>query len=104
MTRQLAPLLYAERDERKLRMAGQETYRHAVAQMTEASTKSARATGTRSRRHRLLRPAPGERADHHGVADALGVPHERVSFNVEWTATRPRHRSRSRSRELSATG
>src|SRR5206468_12348282 len=32
-----AALLYAERDERKLRMDGQEVYRHAVRRMTEAT-------------------------------------------------------------------
>ena len=33
-----APLLYAGRDERKLRMDGQEVYRHAVRRMTEATS------------------------------------------------------------------
>ena len=82
---QLAPLLYAERDERKLRMAGQETYRHAVAQMTEASTKVLERLGLAPADIDYFVPHQANARIITAVADALGVPHERVSFNVEWT-------------------
>jgi 3-oxoacyl-[acyl-carrier-protein] synthase-3 len=82
---ELAPLLYAERDERKLRMAGQETYRHAVARMTEASTVLLERLGLEAGEIDYFVPHQANARIISAVADALGVPHERVSFNVEWT-------------------
>jgi 3-oxoacyl-[acyl-carrier-protein] synthase-3 len=82
----LADLLYAERTGRRLHMAGQEVYRHAVARMTEAATAALASAG--------IEPAAIDYFVAHqanariitAVADALDVPHERVSFNVERTA------------------
>jgi 3-oxoacyl-[acyl-carrier-protein] synthase-3 len=83
---ELADTLFAEREQPKLRMAGQQVYRHAVARMTEAA-------------HAVLErnDVSVEQVDYFvahqanarivaAVADSLGVPHEKVSFNVEHTA------------------
>ncbi len=45
---------------------GRQTYRHAVAQMTEASTKVLERQRRHASRRRLLRRPPGQRAHHHG--------------------------------------
>jgi 3-oxoacyl-[acyl-carrier-protein] synthase-3 len=83
---QLAPLLYAERDERKLRMAGQETYRHAVARMTEAARDLLARLELDASEIDYFVPHQANARIVTAVADALGVQHERVSYNVEWTA------------------
>ena len=83
---ELAPLLYAEREERKLRMAGQETYRHAVARMTEATQVLLGRLGLDASQIDYFVPHQANARIVTAVADALGVAHERVSFNVEWTA------------------
>lgn len=82
----LAELLYAERDERRLRMAGQEVYRHAVARMVEATERLLGRLGVEAREIDLFVAHQANARIVSAVADALGVPHERVSFNVEWTA------------------
>jgi 3-oxoacyl-[acyl-carrier-protein] synthase-3 len=82
----LAELLYAQRDERLLRMAGQEVYRHAVARMTEATERLLGRLGVDPSEIDLFVAHQANARIVSAVADALGVPHERVSFNVEWTA------------------
>ena len=82
----LASLLYAERDERRLRMAGQEVYRHAVARMVEATEQLLARTGVSAAQIDVFVAHQANARIVSAVADALGVPHERVSFNVEWTA------------------
>jgi 3-oxoacyl-[acyl-carrier-protein] synthase-3 len=82
----LAELLFAERDERLLRMAGQEVYRHAVSRMTQATARLLERTGVQAQSIDLFVPHQANARIITAVADALGVPHERVSFNVEWTA------------------
>jgi 3-oxoacyl-[acyl-carrier-protein] synthase III len=82
----LAPLLYAERDQRLLRMAGQEVYRHAVARMSEASAHLLERLGIDASEIDYFVPHQANARIVAAVADALGVAHERVSFNVEWTA------------------
>jgi 3-oxoacyl-[acyl-carrier-protein] synthase-3 len=82
----LAELLFAERDERLLRMAGQEVYRHAVSRMTEATVRLLERSGVEAQSIDLFVPHQANARIITAVADALGVPHERVSFNVEWTA------------------
>ena len=59
-----ADLLYAERDERMLRMQGSEVYRHAVRRMTAATREALERAGQDRRRHRPLRRPPGQRAHH----------------------------------------
>jgi 3-oxoacyl-[acyl-carrier-protein] synthase-3 len=83
---ELAPLLYAERDRPLLRMAGQEVYRHAVARMTEASERLLERLGLDASSIDFFVPHQANARIVAAVADALDVPHERVSFNVELTA------------------
>jgi 3-oxoacyl-[acyl-carrier-protein] synthase-3 len=82
----LAELLYAERGTPLLRMAGQEVYRHAVARMTEASEKLLERLEIDAASIDYFVPHQANARIVTAVADALGVAHERVSFNVEWTA------------------
>jgi 3-oxoacyl-[acyl-carrier-protein] synthase III len=82
----LGELLFAERDERRLRMAGQEVYRHAVARMTEATEQLLERLDVQASRIDLFVAHQANARIVTAVADAIGVPHERVSFNVEWTA------------------
>ena len=84
---ELAETLYAERDERKLRMAGQaglppcgRAHDRGGARRARAQRRQRRPTSTTSS------PIRRTRGSSRAVADALGVPHEKVSFNVEWTA------------------
>ncbi len=81
----LASLLYADRDEGVLRMAGQEVYRHAVARMTEASEAVLERLGIDAASIDYFVPHQANARIVGAVADSLGVPHDRVSFNVEWT-------------------
>ncbi|MGH2852070.1 MAG: beta-ketoacyl-ACP synthase III [Solirubrobacteraceae bacterium] len=82
----LRELLFAERESPRLRMAGQEVYRHAVARMTEAAKQAlARNDVTIADVDYFVAHQANARIVT-AVADALGVPHEKVSFNVEWTA------------------
>jgi 3-oxoacyl-[acyl-carrier-protein] synthase-3 len=83
---ELAPLLYAERERPLLRMAGQEVYRHAVARMTEASERLLERLGLDASSIDFFVPHQANARIVAAVADALDVPHERVSFNVELTA------------------
>jgi 3-oxoacyl-[acyl-carrier-protein] synthase-3 len=83
---ELRELLYAERDTRQLRMAGQEVYRHAVARMTEAAQQVLARNGVAIEEVDYFVAHQANARIVTAVADALGVPHEKVSFNVEWTA------------------
>jgi len=83
---ELADTLYAERDDPKLRMAGQQVYRHAVARMTEAAQEVLARAGVGAEQVDYFVAHQANARIVAAVADALGVPHERVSFNVEWTA------------------
>jgi len=80
----LADTLYAEREGPRLRMAGQQVYRHAVHRMTEAAQEVLAANGVSEVDYFVAHQANARIVS--AVADALGVPHEKVSFNVEWTA------------------
>jgi 3-oxoacyl-[acyl-carrier-protein] synthase-3 len=82
----LAPLLYAERQGPLLRMAGQEVYRHAVARMSEATARLLGRLELDASSIDFFVPHQANARIVTAVADSLGVPHERVSFNVEWTA------------------
>jgi 3-oxoacyl-[acyl-carrier-protein] synthase-3 len=81
-----ADTLYAERDERLLRMDGQAVYRHAVARMTEAARQALERNGIAIDAVDLFVAHQANARIITAVADALGVPHEKVSFNVERTA------------------
>ncbi len=82
----LADTLYAERDVRLLQMAGQQVYRHAVARMTEAAQQVLARNGVSIDDVDYFVAHQANARIVSAVADALGVPHEKVSFNVEWTA------------------
>ena len=98
----LADTLFAERDEPKLRMAGQQVYRHAVARMSEKRADWERAAEVLGKIVEQSTDAAGNGVGvdevayfvaHQAnarivaaVADSLGIAHEKVSFNVEWTA------------------
>jgi 3-oxoacyl-[acyl-carrier-protein] synthase-3 len=82
----LADTLYAERDAPKLQMAGQQVYRHAVARMTEATQELLARNGVEVEQVDYFVAHQANARIVAAVADALGVPHEKVSFNVEWTA------------------
>ena len=78
--------LYAEREERKLRMSGQAVYRHAVARMTEAAEQVLQRNGVTASEVDYFVAHQANARIVSAVAEALGVPLEKVSFNVEWTA------------------
>jgi len=82
----LADTLYAERETPRLRMAGQQVYRHAVARMTEAAQEVLARNGVAPDEVDYFVAHQANARIVTAVADALGVPHEKVSFNVEWTA------------------
>ncbi len=82
----LADTLYAERDVPRLQMAGQQVYRHAVARMTEATLRVLARNGVSVGEVDYFVAHQANARIVSAVADALGVPHEKVSFNVEWTA------------------
>ena len=83
---ELSELLFAEREERKLRMAGQTVYRHAVARMTEAAREALERNGVEVADVDLFVAHQANARIITAVLDSLGVPHEKASFNVEWTA------------------
>ena len=81
-----ADLLYAERDERVLRMQGSDVYRHAVRRMTAASREALERAGrtvedidlfvAHQANIRIIEAAAGE----------LGIPREKVVINVDRVA------------------
>ena len=82
----LADTLYAELGERKLRMAGQQVYRHAVARMAEATQQVLERNGLLAGQIDYFVAHQANARIITAVAEALGVPLEKVSFNVESTA------------------
>jgi 3-oxoacyl-[acyl-carrier-protein] synthase-3 len=82
----LADTLYAQRENPRLRMIGQQVYRHAVARMTEASQEVLERAGVSVEEIDYFVAHQANARIVAAVADALGLAHERVSFNVEWTA------------------
>ena len=83
---ELADTLYAERELPKLRMAGQQVYRHAVARMAEAAQQVLERNGVGIDEVDYFVAHQANARIVSAVAESLGVPHEKVSFNVEWTA------------------
>ena len=83
---ELADTLYAEREQPKLRMAGQQVYRHAVARMAEAAQQVLERNGVGIDEVDYFVAHQANARIVAAVADALGIAHEKVSFNVEWTA------------------
>jgi 3-oxoacyl-[acyl-carrier-protein] synthase III len=81
-----ADLLYAEADERLLRMEGREVYRHAVRRMVEATEAAlARCRLTASDLDLFVAHQANARIVE-AAADELGLPRERVALNVDHVA------------------
>ena len=78
-----ADLLYAERDERLLRMHGREVYRHAVKRMTEATEAALRRSGLQAADVDLFVAHQANARIVEAAATAVGVPADRVILNVD---------------------
>jgi len=79
-------LLYAERDERLLRMEGQEVYRHAVERMVEATAEALTRAGLTVDDIDVLIVHQANQRIIDAAARRLGVPEEKVFANVETIA------------------
>ncbi|MDP2712730.1 MAG: beta-ketoacyl-ACP synthase III [Solirubrobacteraceae bacterium] len=79
-------LLYAGRDERLLRMEGQEVYRHAVERMVEATAEALRRAGMTVDDVDLLVVHQANQRIIESAARRLGVPEEKVFLNVDTIA------------------
>ena len=81
-----ADLLYAERDERLLRMQGREVYRHAVQRMAEATAAALRRAGLEAGDVDLFVAHQANSRIVEAAAAAVGVPTDRVALNVDRVA------------------
>jgi 3-oxoacyl-[acyl-carrier-protein] synthase-3 len=79
-------LLYAERDERLLRMEGQEVYRHAVERMVEATAEALKRAGLTVDDVDVLIVHQANQRIIDAAARRLGVPEAKVFANVETIA------------------
>jgi 3-oxoacyl-[acyl-carrier-protein] synthase-3 len=81
-----ADLLYAERDERMLRMEGREVYRHAVRRMVGASREALERAGRTVEDIDLFVAHQANVRIIETAAAELGLPREKVAINVDRTA------------------
>jgi 3-oxoacyl-[acyl-carrier-protein] synthase-3 len=79
-------LLYAEIDERLLRMEGREVYRHAVARMVEATESALQRAGIGIGEVDVFVAHQANARIIEAVARRLGVPEEKVVVNVDTVA------------------
>jgi 3-oxoacyl-[acyl-carrier-protein] synthase-3 len=79
-------LLYAEVDERKLRMEGREVYRHAVARMVEATSEALDASGLTPQDIDLFVAHQANARIIEAAAAELGLPRDRIAINVDRVA------------------
>jgi 3-oxoacyl-[acyl-carrier-protein] synthase III len=79
-------LLYADRDERLLRMEGQEVYRHAVERMVEATREAMKVAELTIDDIDLLIVHQANQRIIDAAARRLGVPEEKVFVNVDTIA------------------
>ncbi|HEV7751931.1 MAG TPA: beta-ketoacyl-ACP synthase 3 [Baekduia sp.] len=79
-------LLYADNEDRKLRMEGREVYRHAVARMTEATTEALAGCGLGVDDLDLFVAHQANSRIIESAANELGVPHEKLAINVDRVA------------------
>ena len=77
-----ADLLYADQDERVMRMAGQEVYRHAVARMVESMNLALEDAGLVAAQLDLLVAHQANSRILLAAARALGVPDDRVVLDM----------------------
>ena len=76
-------LLYADRDERLLRMHGREVYRHAVKRMSDATLAALRRAGLEAGDVDLFVAHQANARIVEAAAAAVGVPADRVVMNVD---------------------
>jgi 3-oxoacyl-[acyl-carrier-protein] synthase III len=81
-----ADLLYAERDERMLRMEGREVYRHAVRRMVGAGREALERAGCTVDDIDLFVAHQANVRIIETAAAELGIPREKVAINVDRTA------------------
>jgi 3-oxoacyl-[acyl-carrier-protein] synthase III len=81
-----ADLLYAERDERVLRMQGSDVYRHAVRRMTAASREALGRAGRTVADIDLFVAHQANVRIIEAAATELGIPREKVVVNVDRVA------------------
>jgi 3-oxoacyl-[acyl-carrier-protein] synthase-3 len=81
-----ADLLYAERDERVLRMQGAEVYRHAVRRMVQASREALERAGKTVEEIDLFVAHQANVRIIDAAAAELGVPRDKVMVNVDRVA------------------
>ncbi|HEU4974413.1 MAG TPA: beta-ketoacyl-ACP synthase 3 [Baekduia sp.] len=81
-----ADLLFAGRDERKLRMEGREVYRHAVARMVEATSEALRRSDVAPADIDLFVAHQANSRIIEAAAAELGVPRDRIAINVDRVA------------------
>jgi 3-oxoacyl-[acyl-carrier-protein] synthase III len=81
-----ADLLYAERDERVLRMQGSDVYRHAVRRMTAASREALQRAGRTVEDIDLFVAHQANIRIIEAAATELGIPREKVVVNVDRVA------------------
>jgi 3-oxoacyl-[acyl-carrier-protein] synthase-3 len=81
-----ADLLYADQDERVLRMSGAEVYRHAVARMVEATSEALAASDLTVDDVDLFVAHQANARIIESAADRLGIPHDRLSLHVQEVA------------------
>jgi 3-oxoacyl-[acyl-carrier-protein] synthase-3 len=81
-----ADLLYAERDERVLRMQGSDVYRHAVRRMTAASREALERAGRTVEDIDLFVAHQANIRIIEAAATELGIPREKVVVNVDRVA------------------
>ena len=81
-----ADLLYAERDERVLRMQGSDVYRHAVRRMTAASREALGRAGRTVEDIDLFVAHQANVRIIEAAASELGIPREKVVVNVDRVA------------------
>jgi 3-oxoacyl-[acyl-carrier-protein] synthase-3 len=79
-------LLYADNEDRKLRMEGREVYRHAVARMTEATTEALEASGLSVDDLDLFVAHQANSRIIESAASELGLPPEKLAINVDRVA------------------
>ena len=81
-----ARLLYADTEERMLRMEGREVYRHAVRRMTEATRKALRRADLQIDDLDLFVAHQANARILEATARELGLPHERLVLDVDRVA------------------
>jgi 3-oxoacyl-[acyl-carrier-protein] synthase-3 len=81
-----ADLLYADQQERVLRMRGAEVYRHAVARMVEAAAAALRSADLGVEDIDLFVAHQANARIIEAAADRLGIPRDRISLHVQEVA------------------